>query len=161
MKTLRVGRVTSSDRASAGVYEDISGPELENCVNALFADHARTWFRKLLPDEQDQIEAALIELVDRDFCHLVITTGGTGPAQRDVTPEATRSVVQRELPGFGEILRARSFDLVSTSILSRATAGIRGRCLIVNLPGRPTAVSECLGIIGDAIRKTLLILEKQ
>jgi molybdopterin adenylyltransferase len=161
MKTLRLGRVTSSDRASAGVYEDISGPELENCVNALFADHALTWSRKLLPDEQDQIEAALIELVDREFCQLVITTGGTGPALRDVMPEATRSVIQKELPGFGEILRVRSFDLVSTSILSRATAGIRGRCLIVNLPGRPTAVSECLAIIGNAIRQTLLILEKE
>lgn len=159
MKAIRIGRVTSSDRASAGIYEDLSGPEIENRINLLFPGHLRSWYRKLVPDQQNQIEAALIELADRELCHLIITTGGTGPAPRDVMPEATRSVIQKELPGFGEILRVRSFDLVSTSILSRSTAGIRGRCLIVNLPGRPTAVSECLAIIGDAICKTLSILE--
>lgn len=161
MKALCIGRVTSSDRASAGIYEDISGPEIEKCVNALFLDHAVTWHRQLLPDEQNQLQAALIEMVDQDRCQLVITTGGTGPAPRDVMPEATRSVIEKELPGFGEIIRSKSFDIVSTSILSRATAGIRGRCLIVNLPGKPSAVAECLTIIGDAIKKTLLILEAE
>src|ERR1700761_3727405 len=112
MKLLRVGRVTASDRASAGIYEDLSGPEIEKCVDSLFPDHSRIWFRKLLADEQDQIEAALLELTDRQSCHLVITTGGTGPALRDVMPEATRSVIEKELPGFGEILRVKSFDLV-------------------------------------------------
>lgn len=155
-----MGRVTASDRASAGTYEDISGPEIERCVDALFSGQDRSWYRKLIPDEQDQIEAALIELADRELCRLIITTGGTGPAPRDVMPEATRAVIQKELPGFGEILRLKSFELVPTSILSRGTAGIRGQCLIVNLPGRPSAVSECLTIIGEAIRKTLPLLEK-
>jgi molybdopterin adenylyltransferase len=155
-----MGRVTASDRASAGTYEDISGPEIERCVDSLFSSQDRSWYRKLVPDEQDQIEAALIDLADRELCQLIITTGGTGPAPRDVMPEATRSVIEKELPGFGEILRMKSFDLVPTSILSRGTAGVRGRCLIVNLPGRPTAVSECLTIIGEAIRKTLPLLEK-
>ncbi len=155
-----MGRVTASDRASTGAYEDISGPEIERCIDALFSDQDRSWHRKLVPDEQEQIEAALIDLADRELCRLIITTGGTGPAPRDVMPEATRSVIEKELPGFGEILRIRSFDLVPTSILSRATAGVRGRCLIVNLPGRPTAVSECLTIIGEAIRKILPLLEK-
>jgi molybdopterin adenylyltransferase len=141
-----------------GTYEDLSGPEIEKCVDSLFAEYDRTWYRRILPDEQDQIEAALIDLADRELCGLIITTGGTGPAPRDVTPEATRSVLSKELPGFGEILRVKSFDLVRTSILSRGTAGIRGRCLIVNLPGRPTAVSECLAIIGEAILIMLPLL---
>lgn len=159
MKPLRIGRITASDRAYTGIYEDASGPEIENLVNALFPDRTRSWCRRILPDEQNQIQKALIDLVDRDHCHLVVTTGGTGPALRDVTPEATRSVIQKELPGFGEILRVKSYDLVATSILSRATAGIRRGCLIVNLPGRPAAIAECLTILGEAIQKTISILE--
>ena len=161
MKTLRIGRITASDRASAGIYDDASGPEIEECVNALFPDCTRCWHRRLLPDEQNQIEAALIELADEELCQLVITTGGTGPSLRDITPEATRAVLHKELPGFGEIMRVKSFDQMPTSILSRATAGTRGTCLMINLPGRPTAVSECLAILGEAIQKTLSILEKE
>ena len=159
MKALRIGRVTASDRAFSGVYEDRSGPEIEKRIDALFPDRSRSWHRIVLPDNQDQIQKALIDLVDIAHCHLVVTTGGTGPALRDVTPEATRSVLEKELPGFGEILRVKSFESVPTSILSRATAGIRGNCLIVNLPGRPTAIAEGLEILAVAIQKTLSILE--
>jgi molybdopterin adenylyltransferase len=161
MKTLRLGRVTASDRASAGVYEDLSGPEIERHVGALFSGEELAWERRLLPDEAAQLSAALIELVDTAQCRLVVTTGGTGPAPRDVMPEATRAVLDRELPGFGEIMRVRTFDLVTTSILSRATAGVRRGCLIVNLPGKPEAVGECLAVIGDAIKKALAILEME
>lgn len=161
MKTLHVGRLTSSDRASAGIYEDASGPEIERHIAALFPDRAIDWQRVLLPDEIGLLSGALVELVDDRHCALVVTTGGTGPAPRDVMPEATRAVLERELPGFGEIMRVRTFDAVPTSILSRATAGIRRGCLIVNLPGRPAAIGECLAVVGDAIKKTLAILETE
>jgi molybdopterin adenylyltransferase len=156
-----VGRITSSDRASAGVYEDTGGLEIERHVGALFSDGTIEWHRVVLPDELPLLEGALVSLIDEQGCKLVVTTGGTGPAPRDVMPEATRAVIERELPGFGEIMRVRNFDLVPTSILSRATAGVRGGCLIVNLPGRPTAVGECLAVIGEAIKKTLAILEME
>jgi molybdopterin adenylyltransferase len=150
---LRIARITLSDRASAGVYEDRSGPAIEE----FFAAHltgAIQWTRVLIPDERAQIEAALRGLSDEDHA-LVVTTGGTGPAPRDVTPEATRAVLDREMPGFGEIMRARSFDTVPTSILSRATAGTRGRTLIVNLPGNPRAIGECLPLVLPAIIECL------
>ncbi len=117
--------------------------------------------RALRPDERPALEEALRELVDREHCRLVVTTGGTGPNRRDVTPEATRAVLDLELPGFGEIMRSRTFDLAPTSILSRATAGIRRGCLIVNLPGRPSAVAECLAVLGPAIKKALELLEPE
>jgi molybdopterin adenylyltransferase len=161
VKALRIGRITASDRASAAVYDDASGPRIEECVNALFPESTRVWHRRLIPDEQSVIESALVELADKESCRLIITTGGTGPSMRDVTPEATRAVLEKELPGFGEIVRVKSFDSVPTSILSRATAGIRGSCLIVNLPGRPTAIAECFAILGVAIQKTVSILEKE
>ena len=161
MKPLRVGRITASDRASAGVYDDISGPEIEKHVAVLFADRALDWQRVILPDEIPLLTGALVELIDDRGCHLVVTTGGTGPAPRDVMPEATRAVLERELPGFGEIMRARTFDLAPTSILSRATAGVRRGCLIVNLPGRPQAVGECLAVVGEAMKKALAILETE
>jgi molybdopterin adenylyltransferase len=159
MKPLRLGRITSSDRASAGVYADTSGLEIERHVGALFAGTEIEWHRVLLPDELALLEGALVSLVDERRCALVVTTGGTGPAPRDVMPEATRAVIERELPGFGEIMRVRTYDLVPTSILSRATAGVRRGCLIVNLPGKPAAVGECLAVVGEAIKKTLAILE--
>jgi molybdopterin adenylyltransferase len=161
MKTLRVGRITSSDRASAGVYEDSSGPEIEKHVAALLSDHALEWQRVVLPDEIALLSGAMVELIDDRLCSLVVTTGGTGPAPRDVMPEATRAVIDRELPGFGEIMRVRTFDIAPTSILSRATAGVRRGSLIVNLPGRPAAVGECLAVVGDAIKKALTILETE
>ncbi|RYD71491.1 MAG: molybdopterin adenylyltransferase, partial [Verrucomicrobiaceae bacterium] len=109
----------------------------------------------LIPDEQAEIESTLRRLCDEDHCHLILTTGGTGPAPRDVTPEATRAVIERELPGFGEIMRVQSFAKVKTSILSRSTAGTRGKTLIVNLPGNPRAIGECLPLVMPAIAEAL------
>ena len=151
---MKIGRVTLSDRASAGVYEDRSGPEIER----IFSDNSAEpldWTRIVIPDERAEIEATLRRLCDETECELVITTGGTGPAPRDVTPEATRAVLDRELPGFGEIMRVQSFAKVPTAILSRATAGTRGRTLIVNLPGNPRAIGECLPLLLPAIREAL------
>ena len=159
MSPLRIGRVTSSDRASAGVYADASGPEIERMIDLHFVGRPIEWHRVLLPDEQPQLEAALIHLSDQQHCHLIVTTGGTGPARRDVMPEATRAVIEKELPGFGEIMRSKTFAIAPTSILSRGTAGVRGACLIVNLPGKPTAIGECLAVLGPAILKALEILE--
>ena len=161
MNTLRIGRLTCSDRASAGVYEDLSGPEIERAISAFFDGTQLDWRREVLPDEGTLLEAMLRRLVDEEHCQLVVTTGGTGPNRRDVTPEATRAVLDRELPGFGEIMRTRTFDIAPTAILSRATAGVRGACLIVNLPGRPSAVTECLSVIGPAIKKALELLEME
>ena len=151
---MKIGRVTLSDRASAGVYEDRSGPEIER----IFSEHCADpldWTRIVIRDERAEIEATLRRLCDETECALVITTGGTGPAPRDVTPEATRAVIERELPGFGEIMRVQSFAKVPTAILSRATAGTRGRTLIINLPGNPRAIGECLPLILPAIVECL------
>jgi len=152
--TVKIGRLTISDRASAGVYEDLSGPAIEDALAALFGGAAE-FARLLVPDERPQISAALSHLCDGEHCELVVTTGGTGPSARDVTPEATREILEKELPGFGEIMRARSFDIAPTSILSRAVAGVRGRSLVINLPGSPKAVRECLAILAPAIRECL------
>jgi len=147
---MKVARVTLSDRASAGVYEDRSGPEIERVLgeSSLVVDK---WVRELLPDNRNEIEQLLKRLCDEDGCSLVLTTGGTGPSPRDVTPEATRAIIERELPGFGEVMRITSFPKVPTAILSRATAGTRGRSLIVNLPGNPKAIGECLPLLVPAI----------
>jgi len=151
---MKVARVTLSDRAANGVYADESGPEIERVVAEQFAEPLE-WIRVLLPDEQAEIEATLIRLADVEQCPLIITTGGTGPAPRDVTPEATRAVLERELPGFGEVMRMQSYATVKTAILSRATAGVRGRSLIINLPGRPRAIGECLPLLTPAIAEAL------
>jgi molybdopterin adenylyltransferase len=153
---MKVGRITLSDRASAGIYEDRSGPAIESCLAEYCAPGtAIEWVRVLIPDEQPEIERALRLLCDEEKCQLVVTTGGTGPAKRDVTPEATRAVIERELPGFGEIMRVQSFPLVKTSILSRSTAGTRGETLIVNLPGNPRAIGECLPLVLPAIAEAI------
>jgi molybdopterin adenylyltransferase len=151
---VKIGRLTISDRASAGIYEDRSGPAIEEALAELFRRHV-LFTRALVPDERPQIAAALRDLCDQEACSLVVTTGGTGPTPRDVSPEATREVLEKELPGFGEIMRARSFDVAPTSILSRATAGVRGRTLVINLPGSPKAVRECLAILAPAIHECL------
>jgi molybdopterin adenylyltransferase len=143
-------RLTLSDRASAGVYEDRSGPAIEEYFAGVARDPI-AWRKLLIPDERAEIESALRRLCDEEKCHLVVTTGGTGPSARDVTPEATRAVLERELPGFGEIMRLHSYEKVKTAILSRATAGTRGGTLIVNLPGNPRAIGECLPLILPAI----------
>jgi molybdopterin adenylyltransferase len=147
---IRIGVINISDRASAGVYEDTPG---KACV-ALLREWLTTPFEvdyKIIPDEQPLIEAELRRMADEAHCCLVVTTGGTGPAQRDVTPEATTAVCEKMLPGFGEQMRAASLKYVPTAILSRQTAGIRGRTLIVNLPGRPKAIRENLEAVFPAI----------
>ncbi len=150
---MKIGRVTLSDRASGGIYEDQSGPEIERVLRDLFAEPV-DFERVLLPDEEKQIETALKHLCTIG-CTLVVTTGGTGPTPRDVTPEATRAVLEKELPGFGETMRAISFAKVPTAVLSRATAGVRGRTLIVNLPGNPRAIAECLPPLLPAIAEAI------
>jgi molybdopterin adenylyltransferase len=154
---MKIGRVTLSDRASRGLYEDLSGPEIEHVVKECL-DPSASFVVRLLPDERPLIESTLIELCDREQCVLVITTGGTGPSPRDVTPEATRAILHKELPGFGEVMRMHSFRDVPTSILSRATAGIRGKSLIINLPGNPKSIAECLPPLSPAIKKCLEII---
>lgn len=151
---MKVGRVTLSDRASAGIYEDRSGPEIERVFRECWGGEC-TFVSRLLPDDRAAIAATLRELCDPEDCALVITTGGTGPSLRDVTPEATRDVIDKELPGFGEAMRMRSFATVPTAILSRALAGVRGRSLIVNLPGNPKSIGECLPPLIPAIREAL------
>ncbi len=148
-----VGRLTLSDRASAGVYADASGPEIERVLRSFFAGEM-VFDVRVLSDERAAITAALREMVGRQL-PLIITTGGTGPSDRDVTPEATRDVLEKELPGFGEVMRMASFARVPTAILTRATAGVAGRSLIINLPGRPTAIAECLEVLAPAIAEGL------
>jgi molybdopterin adenylyltransferase len=157
---LRIGVVSISDRASAGVYEDKGVPGL---LEWLCSALTTPWepVTRLIPDEQPLIEQTLVDLCDLEGCGLVLTTGGTGPAPRDVTPDATLAVADRELPGFGELMRAVSLKYVPTAILSRQVGAVRGRSLIINLPGQPKAIREtldgvfaavpyCLDLIGAA-----------
>ncbi len=149
-QTARIGILTSSDRASAGVYEDKSGKAIEDVFNEWLASPWEKVYR-LIPDDRAAIEQTLRELCDAEGCCLVVTTGGTGPAPRDVTPEATEAVCDKMMPGFGELMRAVSLKYVPTAILSRQTAGIRGASLIVNLPGKPKSIRECLEAVFPAI----------
>jgi molybdopterin adenylyltransferase len=151
---MKVGRITCSDRASSGVYEDKGGPEIERVFSGIWHEPVE-FVAKVIPDERAEIETALRALADNEKCPLIITTGGTGFAERDVTPEATLAVLEKELPGFGEIMRSVSFAVAPTSILSRATAGVRGRSLIINLPGNPKAIAQCLPPLLPAIREAL------
>jgi molybdopterin adenylyltransferase len=150
MPDIRIGIVTVSDRASQGVYEDRGGPAIRDCLTEMLSS---PWepVARLIPDEQPGIEATLRELCDQAGCCLVVTTGGTGPAQRDVTPEATEAVSDKLLDGFGELMRAVSLKVVPTAILSRQVAGTRGGALIVNLPGKPSAIRDCLLAVFPAI----------
>lgn len=140
---LRIGLVSVSDRASAGIYEDKGIPALQQWLSAALRNPV-TWETRLIPDDQAAISATLVELVDTARCHLVLTTGGTGPALRDVTPEATIAVADKLMPGFGEQMRAISLNFVPTAILSRQVAVIRGSALIINLPGQPKSIAETL-----------------
>ena len=141
--TVRIGLVATSDRASQGVYRDEGIPALEQWLAAAL-ENPLEFERRLVADERAVIEATLKELVDDRGCHLVVTTGGTGPAARDVTPEATLAVGDREMPGFGEQMRRISLEFVPTAILSRQVAVIRGKALILNLPGQPRSIKETL-----------------
>ena len=147
---LIIGLVSISDRASSGVYEDQGVPALRDWFTQALASPWQMETR-LIPDEQPVIEKTLIELVDAVGCDLVLTTGGTGPAPRDVTPEATLAVADREMPGFGEQMRQISLRFVPTAILSRQLAGTRGACLIVTLPGKPGSIRTCLDAVFPAI----------
>jgi molybdopterin adenylyltransferase len=147
---MKIGIVTVSDRASAGIYDDISGQAIIDTLN----DYLTTpWVSdyRIIPDEQDLIEETLIDMADNENCSLIVTTGGTGPSKRDVTPEATEAVCDRMMPGFGELMRAESLKFVPTAILSRQTAGLRKDSLIVNLPGKPKSIRECLDAVFPAI----------
>ena len=146
----RIGIVSVSDRASRGVYEDRGGPAVRAYLDEVLTSPWEAAAR-VIPDEEDLIAATLVELVDEAGCCLVVTTGGTGPAPRDVTPEATAAVLDKELAGFGEAMRAVSRPHVPTAVLSRQTAGVRGSALIINLPGSPKAVSECLDAVFAAV----------
>jgi molybdopterin adenylyltransferase len=147
---LKIGIITASDRASAGIYEDISGKAIIDTLKE-YIKTPWTEVYRVIADEQSQIEAAMIELADKEGCSLVVTTGGTGPAKRDITPEATEAVCEKMMPGFGELMRQVSLKYVPTAILSRQTAGIRGNTLIVNLPGKPKSIRECLDAVFPAI----------
>lgn len=144
---IKIGIVSISDRASTGVYEDKGLPALQEWLSRALINPLQ-FEPRLIPDEKDRISATLIELVDAG-CHLVLTTGGTGPALRDVTPEATLAVADKEMPGFGEQMRQISLKFVPTAILSRQVAVIRGQCLIINLPGQPKSIAETLEGLKD------------
>ncbi len=155
---LKIGVITVSDRASAGVYEDISGKAI---IEALKEYIKTPWSEvyKLIPDEQPLIERVMMELSDIENCSLIVTTGGTGPSKRDVTPEATEAVCEKMMPGFGELMRQVSLKYVPTAILSRQAAGIRGKSLIVNLPGKPKSIRECLEAVFPAIPYCVDLIE--
>ena len=150
-EVLRVGIVSISDRASGGVYRDEGIPALKDWLGKAVASPALQFEERLIPDEKPVIESTLVELVDMRGCHLVLTTGGTGPAPRDVTPEATLAVAEKEMPGFGEQMRAVSLKYVPTAILSRQVAVIRKQALIINLPGQPKAIKETLDGVFAAV----------
>ena len=154
----RLGILSISDRASRGEYEDRGGPALHEYLAEILTSE---WegVARVIPDEQSTVEETLIELCDQQQCCLVITTGGTGPAKRDITPEATENVSEKMMPGFGELMRKVSLEKVPTAILSRQTAGIRGGALIVNLPGQPKAIRECLDAVFPAIPYCVDLIE--
>jgi len=150
MQKIKIGFVTVSDRASSGVYEDLGGPAMQDWIQQALSNDWQPVSR-LIPDEQAVIEQTLIDLVDNQGCCLILTTGGTGPAKRDVTPEATMAICDKLLDGFAEQMRAVSLQYVPTAILSRQVAGTRGSCLIINLPGKPSAIGECLQAVFPAV----------
>ena len=155
---LKIGIITTSDRASAGIYEDISGMAIIDTMK----DYLKSEFKEVyrcIPDEQKIIEETIIELADREKCSLIVTTGGTGPAKRDVTTEATEAVCEKMLPGFGELMRSVSLQYVPTAILSRQSAGTRGNSLIINLPGKPKSIRECLDAVFPAVPYCIDLIE--
>lgn len=158
MSVIKIGIITVSDRASAGVYEDLSGKAIQETLNEYLTSDWEE-IAEIIPDEQDVIEKTIIDMVDNHECCLVVTTGGTGPSKRDVTPEATEKVCDRMMPGFGELMRAESLKYVPTAILSRQTAGLRGSSLIINLPGKPKSIRECLDAVFPAVPYCIDLME--
>lgn len=158
MSKTKIGVITVSDRCHQGVYEDISGKAIIDTLNDYLVSEWQELYR-VVPDEQDLIEQAMIGLVDNEKCCLVVTTGGTGPAKRDVTPEATEAVCDRMMPGFGELMRTESLKFVPTAILSRQTAGLRKDSLIINLPGKPKSIRECLDAVFPAVPYCIDLME--
>jgi molybdopterin adenylyltransferase len=158
MSIAKIGIINVSDRASAGIYEDLSGKAVVETLNSYLTSSWEPIYQ-VLPDEQDILEKNMIEMVDNENCCLVITTGGTGPSKRDVTPEATEAVCDRMMPGFGELMRMESLKYVPTAILSRQTAGLRGKSLILNLPGKPKSIKECLDAVFPAIPYCIDLME--
>ena len=150
---IKIGLVSISDRASSGVYEDLGLPTLKNWLDSALTTPYQM-IARLIADEQDEIESTLIDLVDSEECSLILTTGGTGPALRDVTPEATLAIADKEMPGFGEQMRQISLNFVPTAILSRQVAVIRKQCLIINLPGQPKAIAQTLEGLKDEAGNT-------
>ncbi|MDQ6977844.1 MAG: molybdopterin adenylyltransferase [Ghiorsea sp.] len=154
----KIGFVTVSDRASRGEYEDLGGPAMNAWFERVLISEWQA-VKRVIPDEQQGIEATLKALVDDEGCCLIVTTGGTGPAVRDVTPEATEAVCEKMMPGFGELMRQESLKFVPTAILSRQTAGIRGKSLIINLPGKPSAIDDCLNAVFPAVPYCIDLIE--
>lgn len=157
MEKIKIGIINVSDRASQGIYEDIPGKACQELLssylmNPIDFDYA------VLPDEEDQLMQEMIRMEEAGAC-LIVTTGGTGPAPRDITPEATEKICQKLLPGFGELMRSESLKYVPTAILSRQTAGIRNHCLILNLPGKPKAIEQCLSVVFPAIPYCIDLIE--
>lgn len=146
----QIAIVTISDRASRGEYEDLGGPAIERWLRRVLVE-PRDFVRRVVPDGLESVRDVLIELCDQADIDLILTTGGTGPSQRDLTPEAMRQVITKELPGFGELMRQASLQHVRTAILSRQTAGVRGRSLIINLPGKPSSIDVCLSAVFPAV----------
>ncbi len=155
LQTIKIGLISISDRASSGAYEDLGLPHLQEWLEKALTTpwHCIT---RLIPDERNEIEFTLKQLVDKEDCSLILTTGGTGPAIRDVTPEATLAIADREMPGFGEQMRQISLNFVPTAILSRQVAAIRKQCLIINLPGQPKAIAQTLEGLKDGNGKQIV-----
>ena len=154
----KIGVINVSDRASKGIYEDIPGKAVVATMNDYLVSEWEPEYA-VVPDEQDLISKTLIDMADNKGCCLIVTTGGTGPAKRDVTPEATEAVCQKMMPGFGELMRQESLKYVPTAILSRQTAGIRNNTLIINLPGKPKAIRECLDAVFPAVPYCIDLIE--
>lgn len=158
MTIAKIGIVTVSDRASMGIYDDISGKAIIATLSEYLTSSWEPVY-EIVPDEKNVIEAMLIRMADELQCCLIVTTGGTGPAKRDVTPESTEAVCDRMMPGFGELMRTESLKFVPTAILSRQTAGLRGQSLIINLPGKPKSIRECLDAVFPAVPYCIDLME--
>jgi molybdopterin adenylyltransferase len=158
LNQIKIGVINISDRASAGIYEDIPGKAVVETLKEYLLSDFETVYQ-VIPDEQVLISETLIKMADVDGCCLIVTTGGTGPSKRDVTPEATEAICEKMMPGFGELMRMESLKYVPTAILSRQTAGIRGKSLIINLPGKPKAIRQCLDAVFPAVPYCIDLLE--